>query len=129
MNKLSLILAAGMLCGGVAFAHDMKGMKEGGEGGKDVTVTGEIVDLACYMGHEAMGAKHGKCAKQCIKGGSPMGLKAENGEVWLLINDHESEKAFTAAKDLAGDKATVTGHTTKKGGLQGLIVEKAEKAS
>src|SRR5262249_5314135 len=128
-KKLSLLMAAALLCGGVAYAHEGHEGMEGGAADKDMTVSGEIVDLACYMGHEAKGDKHGKCAKQCIKGGAPMGLKADNGDVWLLINDHGAEKAYESAKDLAGGKAKVTGHATKKGGLQGLIVEKAEKAS
>lgn len=125
MNKLSLIVAAAMACGGLAFAHEGHEGKGGAD--KDVVVTGEIVDLACYMGHESAGAKHAKCAKQCIKGGAPMGLKADGGDVWLLVNDHSAEKAYSDAKDMAGDKAKVTGHTSKKGGLNALIVEKVEK--
>ncbi len=129
MKGLSLALAAGLFCAGAAYAHD--GHEMGGDAAaqKDAVVSGEIVDLACYMGHEAAGGKHGKCAKMCIKGGSPMGLKAESGDVWLLVNDHQAEKAYAAAKDLAGEKAKITGHTTTKGGLNALIVEKAEKAS
>src|SRR5438105_1052946 len=128
MKKLSLIFAAGLLCGGVAFAHEGHDMA-GGAADNDTVVSGEIVDLACYLGHESAGAKHGKCAKMCIKGGAPMGLKADGGDVWLLVNDHAAEAAYTAAKNLAGGKAKITGHTAKKGGLNALIVEKAEKAS
>ena len=30
-----------------------------------ITVKGEVLDLACYLGHGGQGAKHADCAKTC----------------------------------------------------------------
>lgn len=131
MKKLMIAaLAAGLA--GAAYAHDEHaGHKMGGDTKSAATGTqtikGEIVDLACYMGHDTKGDKHAKCAKQCITGGAPMGLAAGD-DLYVLVNDHKSEKAFAAAKELAGQNASITGTVTKKGGLQALIVSKAEAA-
>ncbi len=133
MSKSIIVaLAFGLALATPVLAHDMGGMKMGGmkmgdESGKTTTVKGEIVDLACFMGHGAKGAKHAHCAKGCIAGGAPMGLLEANGNIVLLVNDHEKEDAFKAAQKLGGEAATVTGHLVKKGGLTALVVESAVK--
>ncbi|TMQ56339.1 MAG: hypothetical protein E6K75_08745 [Candidatus Eisenbacteria bacterium] len=32
------------------------------------SITGEIVDAGCYLGHGERGPKHAECAKQCVAG-------------------------------------------------------------
>src|SRR5436305_15348752 len=80
--------------GAAAFAH------EGAEKGKDVTMKGEIVDLACYLGHGASGAKHKDCAEMCIKGGAPMGLLTRDGKTILLVEDHAKKDAYESLKGM-----------------------------
>lgn len=125
MNKKLWIAAvvAGLGISGAARAHE----HEGGAAGTPAAVEGEIVDMACYMGHAAKGGKHAQCAKQCVANGAPMGLLKADGNVLLLVNDHEQEQAYSDAKELAGGKAKITGHLSKRGGLTALVVEKAEK--
>lgn len=65
------------------------------------TVKGEILDMGCYLDHGAMGEKHAGCAKKCIEGGLPVGLKGEDGKVYFVIGDHKplnKELAEYAAK-------------------------------
>ena len=38
-------------------------------------ITGEIVDMMCYIDHNAMGEKHAGCGEKCIKGGAPVGIE------------------------------------------------------
>jgi len=66
------------------------------------TLTGEVLDMACFMAHEGKGAKHKKCAAKCLKEGAAPGLLTDDGEVYLLIEDHGAKEAYQAAKDLAG---------------------------
>jgi hypothetical protein len=44
------------------------------------TLKGEVVDMGCYMAHEAHGAKHKECGAKCVAGGMPMGLLTSNGK-------------------------------------------------
>src|SRR5438067_11013566 len=40
--------------------------------------TGEVVDMMCYVDHNAMGEKHGQsCGAKCIKGGGPVGIVSD----------------------------------------------------
>lgn len=125
---LIVLLAAAMGAAAAVpvLAHD--GMDMGASKGADTSIQGEIVDLACYLGHGAKGDKHASCAKGCIKGGSPMGLVTDSGSLYVLVNDHAKAKAFKAAQNLGGEMAKITGHQVNEGGLQAFIVEKAEAA-
>ena len=95
--------------------------------GDDKTVEGNIVDMACYLGHGDSGGKHAKCAKACVVRGTPAGVLGADGTLYLLVEDHDNPKAYDMAKKLAGEKAKVTGKLVEKGGIKALIVAGAEK--
>jgi type 1 fimbria pilin len=80
-----------------------------------VTVKGEVLDMACYLDHGAQGEKHAKCAAKCIESGLPVGIKTEDGKVYLLIGEHKpmnKELAEHAAKTI-----TVKGKLVSRDGI------------
>jgi hypothetical protein len=84
--------------------------------GGEITVTGEVLDMACYLDHGAHGAKHADCAKKCITNGLPVGIKTADGTTYLLIGDHmpaNSELAQYAAKTI-----TVHGKYVERDGIK-----------
>ena len=87
-----------------------------------VTVKGEVVDMACYIDHNATGAKHTSCAKTCIESGLPVGIKAEDGKVYLLIGEHKPMNK-TLAK-YAAQIITVKGKMISRDGFN--MIENAE---
>jgi len=91
-----------------------------------ITVTGEILDMKCYMTSGAHGPDHKDCAAMCVKGGSPMGILASDGKVYLLIEGKNDSGAFEEAKKHAGETVTVTGTLSQKNGVQGLIVSEVK---
>ncbi len=115
---------------GMAMADTTTAAKDKGEagGGEDVTMQGEILDMACFIPEQAKGAKHAECAAACVKGGAPAGLLTKNGKVYLLVPSHEDEKAFDGVKNLAGQMVTIKGDLYTRGGLNALMVESVEKA-
>ena len=50
------------------------------EAAEEIAVTGEVVNMACYIDHNATGPKHADCAQTCIKMGLPVGIKANDGK-------------------------------------------------
>jgi len=68
------------------------------------------------------GEAHKECAAMCIKGGTPMGLLADDGKVYLLIEGKNASAAFEEAKKYAGEMVTITGNLSEKNGVQALIV-------
>ena len=86
------------------------------------SVTGEVVDLGCYLGHGAKGASHKECANTCIANGGPMGLLTAKGELYVLTMNHDNQDAFNNAKKYAGDKVEVTGPVMVKNGMKAMEV-------
>ena len=52
------------------------------------SVTGEVVDLMCYLDHGAKGEKHAGCAEKCIKSGGPVGLLTKDNQLYLVVGNH-----------------------------------------
>ena len=89
---------------------------------KDTAVKGEILDLACYIGHGGSGPDHAGCAASCLKSGQPMGLLGADGTVYVLLADHGDAAPYGQAKELAGKKVEVTGTVSTKGTLKGIVL-------
>jgi hypothetical protein len=95
---------------------------EGDTNGGQVTLHGEILDMACFVAHEAKGSDHAACAKRCVKAGQPMGLLTDDGTVYLLYASHDDSTAFDAAKEHAGHKVMITGKKAEQSGILGIEV-------
>ena len=91
--------------------------------GDQVTVQGEVLDMACYVAHGAAGEDHAGCAKKCVKGGQPMGLLAPDGTVYLLYAGHDDSSAYEATKDFAGKQVEISGKAASKAGIKGIEVQ------
>lgn len=92
----------------------------------DVTVQGEIIDMACYMARGSKGAAHKACAQMCAKKGVPIGVLTDGGEVYLLLDDHNNPDPYDAAKKLAGEHAEISGKKFSKQGVASIVVSGAK---
>ena len=111
---------------GAAAAHGEQ-EHEHGHGAGEITVRGEVLDMACYVAHEAKGPDHAACAKRCVKGGQRMGLLAEDGTVYLLYASHDDSSAFEQAKEHAGQEVEIVGVAATQAGITGLEVNGLKK--
>jgi hypothetical protein len=111
---LVLALLAMMALGAVAFADEAKK-----EEAKPVTLTGEVIDLYCYMGHKGQGAEHAKCATACITKGMPVGYLTSDGTLYVIVGkDHAPANADVAA--FAGKQSTITGKVMENNGVKAI---------
>jgi hypothetical protein len=95
---------------------------EHGAGAATKEVTGEVVDLMCYVDHGAMGEKHGQsCGAKCIKGGGPVGV-VENGKAYVVVGEHKPINDELA--DSCGKTVTIKGKLAERGGI--AMLENAE---
>ena len=93
---------------------------------EDVTVQGEIIDMACYMAKGSKGSAHKACAQMCAKKGVPIGVLTDGGEVYLLLDDHNNSDPYEAAKKLAGERAEISGKKFVKQGVASIVVGAAK---
>ena len=91
-----------------------------------VTVSGEVVDLSCYLAKGSKGVRHKACAQMCAKKGLPIGVLTDSGDTYLLLEDHDNPGPYDTAKGLAGEKIEVSGKKFSKGGVQSIEVSGAK---
>jgi len=115
---LALAAAFTLSAAGYVFAQG-----HGHKHGSTTHITGEVVDISCYINHDGKGAKHKRCAQSCLSKGLPMGLLTKDGKLYLLIEDHHHAEAYKSVKSRAAQTVTITGSVHNKGGVQGLTVE------
>ena len=84
-------------------------------------ITGEVVDMMCYVDHNGMGAKHAECAEKCIKNGGPVGILSD-GKAYLVVGAHKPMNDELAP--LAGKTVTLKGKLASNGGVS--MLENAE---
>jgi hypothetical protein len=99
---------------------------------KEITVTGEIVDVSCYVKMSALGTDHKECAIGCAKAGMPLALlEDKTGKLFMLVSDKEFEnvnvKLQPLDKVIAQKSIRIKGRLYEKGGQQLLEVLSVEK--
>jgi len=90
----------------------------------EVTLTGEPVDIQCFMQGRS-GEGHASCAKSCAGKGLPIGLFVKDGdkeELYLVLGD-DAKKEFI---ENMGKQIKATGKVSKKGGMKVLTLSKVE---
>jgi hypothetical protein len=96
--------------------------EHGSDAATSKEVTGEVVDLMCYVDHNATGEKHGQsCGAKCIKSGGPVGVVSE-GKAYLVVGEHKPINDQLA--DYCGKTVTLKGKMADRGGI--AMIENAE---
>ena len=136
MKRNTALLAAGLLAAAATqtIAHERHdaGHRAGAHmemAGAPKTITGEVVDTGCYLGHAARGEKHVSCATKCINQGMPMGLLTSNGTLYLVTLDHDNADPYNNLKGMAGKNATVKGELLTRSGMKAIEASSVQLAS
>jgi hypothetical protein len=109
-----------------AFAVSPLAVAQEHEQGSDTAaskeVSGEIVDMMCYVDHNAIGEKHGQsCGAKCIKSGGPVGIVSD-GKAYLVVGEHKPMNDQLA--EYCGKTVTLKGKIADRGGI--AMIENAE---
>jgi hypothetical protein len=105
-----------------ALAEEHQHGKEKSDAAAEKSVTGEIVDMMCYVDHNAVGESHGQsCGAKCIKGGGPVGIVSD-GKAYLVVGEHKPMNEQLA--EYCGKTVTLKGKLADRGGI--AMLENAE---
>ena len=88
------------------------------------TVTGEVIDSACYIKSGLKGADHAKCAAGCAKAGIPLALLSDDGKVVWLASKEDMETPNEMLTPFVAKRVTLEGQWFEKGGARLFAVEK-----
>jgi len=116
---LTATFIAALACAPLAIAQEHQ---HGDDTAASKEVTGEVIDMMCYVDHNAVGEKHGQsCGAKCIKSGGPVGIVSE-GKAYLVVGEHKPINDQLA--EYCGKNITVKGKLAERGGI--AMIENAE---
>jgi hypothetical protein len=96
--------------------------ERGGDAAASKEVTGEVVDMMCYVDHNAIGEKHGQsCGAKCVRNGGPVGIVSD-GKAYLVVGEHKPMNDQLA--EYCGKTITLKGKMAERGGI--AMIENAE---
>lgn len=100
------------------------------QAGVEKTITGQMIDMACYFKHDSKGAEHKQCALDCAKKGLPMAILSDDGKIYQIMGTgHDDPKTVnTALLEYVEEKVIVVGHVYEKNGANVIVISKIKKA-
>ena len=92
--------------------------------GQEITVTGELVDHACFTrtGDDGRGPDHAACAIACAQIGQPVGLVTEDGEVYVMAGGVVADNNALLVPHMS-HIVEVTGEVTEANGVKTLATD------
>jgi hypothetical protein len=60
--------------------------------GEPISVTGEIIDLSCYLQVGKHGDKHRDCGQKCARNGQPVGVLLQDGTIYTLMDEEHDPR-------------------------------------
>jgi len=94
--------------------------------GQRIKITGEIIDTWCYITEimYAEGTAHHQCAMWCAAGGIPVGILADDGQVYMVfkLEGDATSVANPAILKIQTHRVTVDGEVYERDGIQYLVV-------
>jgi hypothetical protein len=98
-------------------------------GASDMTVKGEVVDIACSTkkGDGGRGEAHASCAMVCAKKGMPVGVLTADA-VYTVTGDYAANNNAKLL-DFVAKRVIVTGEVTEKDGVKSINVKSIKLAN
>jgi len=92
-----------------------------------VTIKGFVLDSACAFTKGLTKPVSKQCARDCAKGGSPLVILADNGDIyWPIAETMPATGQNEKLLSFAGDWVTATGKVYQRGGSKAIAIEKIE---
>ena len=122
---LGLVVAGLVVAPGVAGADESH---DHGAAAGEQALTGEVVDVFCYLSHgkEGLGTGHASCAQKCIQNGLPVAIKVGDQLYLATMADHNPANPKLAS--LAGKQVTVRGKVLETDGQHVIAITQVEQA-
>jgi hypothetical protein len=131
MKRLGLFALVLLLSTGLTWTQEKSMGKKmiSKQKAKEVSLTGEVVDVSCYLHSGARGEGHKDCAVACAKAGGPLGILTKDGKLYVsVLPDDHSAGPNQKLMDYVAENVTVTGMVRSKGGVNAVMITDVEMA-
>ncbi len=118
----ALIVGAFLFVSSLTFAAEKKEMM-----GSEATITGQVVDPACYVSMGLQGESHKQCATACAKAGQAFGiLDRKAGVLYQVIEGTPTTDPNKLLWDHVEQTVTVKGKVFEKDGMHAIVPEEVK---
>lgn len=91
--------------------------------GKEMTISGTVIDLSCRFAFNVTGAEHRMCAQVCADAGVPLAILGDDGTLYLPVSSGmPGSSQNTQLKPHAEHKVTVKGMVFEAGGAMAIQI-------
>ena len=136
MRRRFVIILTAAFVAASSWGAGPAGDASAGKKNKPITVSGEILDLSCYLARGLHGSVHQDCAKRCLQSGVPMGLMTADSTLYLLTQNHGramtpgsyagTPDMYAQCREWAAMQVEVNGATGFRDGVRVLEVTRAK---
>ncbi|MFA5008482.1 MAG: hypothetical protein WC546_04610 [Candidatus Omnitrophota bacterium] len=85
---------------------------------EEKTITGEVIDVSCYVVAGAKGMEHKDCGIACLKVGEPAGILEEaTGKVYLVITEDHKTRPQDKVLPCVAKMVEVKGNVSERSGI------------
>lgn len=111
------------------FALPLAAQEKHAMGGTETTITGQVIDVNCYVTLGASGAGHKACAEACAKAGVALAILGSDGTLYLPTSSKPADPQNPRLQPFAERKVKVTGTHRVTNGLHTIEIKTIAAAS
>jgi hypothetical protein len=98
--------------------------------GKKVTITGEVLDSACYFTKGLTKSISSTCAMHCAGAGSPLVILGTDGNVyWPIDNETPARSQNYRLIKVAGKQVKITGELYERGSSKAIVIDSVQEVA
>ena len=126
---LKRILAVGAVVGALSTPLAAQAPAAGKPQGNEMTLSGTVIDLNCYVAGGATGASHKGCAEACAKAGVQLGILSSDGTIYVPVSSKPADPTNPRLIPHAESRVKVSGTHRMVNGLHTIEVKSVEAGS
>jgi len=89
----------------------------------ETTITGQVVDLNCYITMGASGGSHKTCAVACAKAGVALAILSSDGTLYMPVSAKPGDPQNSRLEPFAEGKVRVTGTHRMSSGMHTIQIK------
>ena len=96
--------------------------------GDKMTLTGQVIDVNCFVTHGAQGASHKACATACANKGVGLAILSSDGTIYMPVSTKPGDPQNPRLVPFLEGKVKITGTHRMQNGLHTIEIDTIEAA-
>jgi len=120
---LKRILATAALLAICALPLSAQQQRPAAAAGNDMTLTGQVVDVNCFVSMGASGASHKACASACAKAGVALAILGSDGNLYMPVSAKPGDPQNPRLEPFVEGRVKVTGTHRMASGMHTIEIK------